>query len=365
VDPEAELEQLRARVSQLEQHLERLMGRLPAAPTDSPTVSLTGGDGFSRRRMLRNGLSLSAAAVAGVGMLDAAGSAAAAADGDPVTVAATTSPTAATSAPTRILNPSVSVHAPVLFRVDNTTDRVLALPGNTSAALVATFAGSDAQPTGQSAILGLAELGTGVDGRSDGFVGVAGTSVFGTGVHGSSSSGTGVQATSTDGPAISATSTSGRGILASSTSGEGIRGTSADNIGVVGDCLDGFGVVGNSGNGTGLGGSGRTGVLAVGADVGIGSTSDSGIAVRATSTTGTGLQAVSSAGIAVSATSTTDVGARLQGGSAAVRLVPQPASGPPGSGEHHRGEMLVDSRGRLWLCTTTGTPGTWRKVALV
>jgi hypothetical protein len=26
---------------------------------------------------------------------------------------------------------------------------------------------------------------------------------------------------------------------------------------------------------------------------------------------------------------------------------------------------VVDAHGRLWLCTKNGTPGTWRKVALV
>ena len=108
--------------------------------------------------MLRNGLGLSAAAVAGVAALDALGSSAAAADGDAVLVAQTMSPTAAGSAPTRILNPSTSTHAAVLFQVDNTTDATLSLPTNTTAAIAATIAGHDDNPKNQSAVLGLSEL---------------------------------------------------------------------------------------------------------------------------------------------------------------------------------------------------------------
>lgn len=364
MDTERELAELRTRVA----HLEALVERAVSAEAPTRVVPETDQarlEGFSRRRMLRSGLGLSAAAVAGVGMLDAIGSSAAAADGDAVTIGQTKSPTTAASAPTRILNPSSSVHSPVLFQVDNTTDDAIPLPADTRASLLATMAGHDSSPQTQVAILGLATFGIGVQGHSDGDTGVVGTSIFGVGMHGRSTNGTGLEGTSTSGPAMVATSTSGRGILASSSSGEGIRGTSTDNIGVVGDCPDGFGVVGNSSNGTGLGGSGKTGVLAVGGDVGVGSTSDSGIAVQAISTEGTGVSGRSQTGTGVSATSANAVGARLQGGAAAVRLVPQTAAGSPTTGKHQRGEMLVDSKGRLWLCAKAGTPGTWKKLAFV
>jgi hypothetical protein len=119
VESDQELELLRARVAHLESLVERLTGtRTVVRPASPPPSSSSGVD---RRRMLRNGLGLSAAAVAGVGMLDAVDSTATAADGDSVTVAATVSPSDATSDPTRILNPSSDVHATALFQVDNST----------------------------------------------------------------------------------------------------------------------------------------------------------------------------------------------------------------------------------------------------
>src|SRR5215212_2378511 len=100
VESGQELELLRARVA----HLESLVERLTGARTDARRASgQRSAQGVDRRRMLRNGLGLSAAAVAGVGMLDAVGSSAAAADGDAVQVGQTVLPTSVTSDPTRIL----------------------------------------------------------------------------------------------------------------------------------------------------------------------------------------------------------------------------------------------------------------------
>jgi hypothetical protein len=428
VDPEQELAELRARVLHLEGLVERAVGdsgsrtSVGARPVDATTP-----DGFSRRRMLRNGLGLSAAAVAGVGALDALGSSAAAADGDPVLVSQTTSPTTPGSAPTRILNPSTSAHASVLFQVDNSTDSTLTLPSDTYAAIAATVAGHDDDPKNQSAILGMSEFGAGVDGRSDSFVGVAGSSPLGVGVHATSSAGTGVQATSTGGPAVTATSTSGKGLVATSDSGEAIHATSTSNIGVVGNGP--FGIVGNgtgSGGGTGVGATGNVGVIAHGVETGVDASTADGIAIKAASThgtavqatggttavlatstsgpavtgtsaqdsgvwgsatsldhpgvlgsnpvgtgvtgssqTGTGVSGVSADAAGVHAVSTTGIGAVLKGGSAAVRLVPQTGEGSPKDGTHQRGELRVDSRGKLWLCTKGGSPGTWRQLAFV
>ena len=47
-----------------------------------------------------------------------------------------------------------------------------------------------------------------------------------------------------------------------------------------------------------------------------------------------------------------------------MRLVPQSSSGPPTSGFHQRGELLMDANGALFVCKTDGTPGVWRKVKL-
>jgi hypothetical protein len=143
MDRAAELEQLRHRVSQLEQHLNRLLSDRQQAPSGALVDGDAESEGFSRRRMLRNGLGLSAAAVAGVGMLDAFGSSATAADGDSVKVAKTVSPTATTSAPTRITNPSTTTHPSVLFQVDNGTDTQITMPTDTYAGVFATATGHD------------------------------------------------------------------------------------------------------------------------------------------------------------------------------------------------------------------------------
>lgn len=427
METDRELTQLRARVAHLESLVERLTGSSPqVVPQRVSAADDAASPGVDRRRMLRNGLGLSAAAVAGIGMLDAVGSPAAADDGDAIQVAQTASPTAATSDPTRIVNPSSQVHSTVLFQVDNTTDSSISLPADTSAAIVATIAGHDDDPTDQAAVLGLAEFGTGVDGRSEGYVGVSGTSTFAVGVSGTSTDGTGVQATSDSGPALTATSTSGRGIVATSDSGEAIHATSTSNVAITGKGA--FGIVGNgtgSSGGVGVGASGGTGVLTHGDGIGLDATSQNGVAVKATSTSGTGVQATSGSGSAMSGTSTsasgvsgvsttgtgvrarsssgtaldarsdsaagvsaasggaaaavaaantgtgpairatagTGVGASFSGRTAPIRLVPHSTVGHPKSGRHQRGEIVLDHAGALWVCTKPGTPGRWKKVA--
>ncbi|MGC4111691.1 MAG: hypothetical protein QM747_14980 [Nocardioides sp.] len=378
---EQELAQLRARVVQLEALVGRLTGASrPAAPPADVD------DGVSRRRMLRNGLGLSAAAVAGIGALDALGSSAAAADGDNVIVGQTVSPSSATSAPTTISNPSSTVHGAAMFRADNVTDATATVPGNTKAALLGTFAGHESPPVNGVGVLGLSDFGVGVQGGSVDGVGVVGVSQFATAVSGTSTDGVGVQAVSTSGSGLTATSTSGKSIVATSTSGEAIHASSDSNIGIVG--LGPFGVVGTgTGNGddgtvgTGVGASGATGVLTVGTTAGVDATSAAGIAIKATSTSGRGVVSTSSSGTAVDATSTSGVGVRgagqtgvsgssangvggvFQGDAAAVRLVPRPAKGHPTSGHHQRGELVVDNAGTLWLCTKPGSPGKWKALA--
>jgi hypothetical protein len=114
-----------------------------------------------------------------------------------------------------------------------------------------------------------------------------------------------------------------------------------------------------------VGATGGTGVLTHGTTVGVDASTQSGIAVKAASTSGTAVSVTSESGSGLVVASTSGVGARLKGGTAAVRLVPQPTAGAPSSGTHQRGELLVDSKGKAWLCTTGGTPGTWRQIAFV
>lgn len=304
MEHEVELAQLRARVAHLESLVERLTGDQPDVRREPGRAREAGVD---RRRMLRHGLGLSAAAVAGVGALDALGSAAAAGTGDPVLVGQSVSPAQPADPPTRIFNASDQTHAPVLLHVDNTTDIHPSFPDDTKAAIFATADGHDTDPKHLAGVVGISNFGTGVDGRSDGYRGVAGTSAFATGVAGESTHGTGVSAISQSGPGLTAASDSARGIVATSSSGEAVHATSQTNIGVVGDGA--FGVVGNgrsSGGGpggTGVGASGHIGVLSQGSEIGVDAHSDEGTALRATSTDGPAVDATSTNGAGLVVTS--------------------------------------------------------------
>lgn len=55
-------------------------------------------------------------------------------------------------------------------------------------------------------------------------------------------------------------------------------------------------------------------------------------------------------------------GGTFQGGRAQLRLVPQFTAGKPSSGAHQKGEIYMDSTGALFVCTASGTPGTWNKI---
>jgi hypothetical protein len=436
MERDRELETLRARVAQLEALVGGLAGRL----TSESVPALDPTDGVSRRRMLRHGVGLGAVAMGGLGLVDAVGSPAAAADGDAVLVSQSVSPSAATSDPTRISNPSNTAHSPVLFRVDNVTDSTVAMPANTTAAIVGATAGvrgpGEVDTVG---VLGLSDGGSGVTGWSSAGVGVYGRSTSGTGVIGQSTggigmiagshSGTGLQAQSDDGFGIYATSQNNDVIRAVSFAAEGVavfgqgavgligegqktaggnvaRGLMATGdygvdaraaiVGVYAECAAGIGLEAVSSSGSAVAGTSTSGV-------GVGGTSGSSDGVRATSTSGNGVTAQSESGsaivaiahvapavdatsdsgpaitarsgsgsaivatsgnaVAISAASGTTVGADFRGATAAVRLHPTATAGPPTSEAHKKGELLVDARGRLWICTRAGTPGTWRQLA--
>lgn len=59
----------------------------------------------------------------------------------------------------------------------------------------------------------------------------------------------------------------------------------------------------------------------------------------------------------------TGTGVIAAGSDAAIRL--QALHGPPltTSGNHIRGELEVDTNGDLWVCYSSGTPGSWRRVS--
>lgn len=53
----------------------------------------------------------------------------------------------------------------------------------------------------------------------------------------------------------------------------------------------------------------------------------------------------------------------LTGATAAIRFVGATASGAPGSGTFLKGDVSGDQTGKMWLCTTAGSPGTWTQIA--
>ena len=52
----------------------------------------------------------------------------------------------------------------------------------------------------------------------------------------------------------------------------------------------------------------------------------------------------------------------LTGATTATRFVGGTTSGAPASGTFAVGDFVVDQTGKLWICTTAGTPGTWTQV---
>jgi hypothetical protein len=53
------------------------------------------------------------------------------------------------------------------------------------------------------------------------------------------------------------------------------------------------------------------------------------------------------------------VGGYFQGGRAQVQLIPGAGTGAPTSGQHFAGDIYMDAAKVLWICLTTGTPGTF------
>ena len=45
-----------------------------------------------------------------------------------------------------------------------------------------------------------------------------------------------------------------------------------------------------------------------------------------------------------------------------MKPTPKGTAGRPTGGSHVIGEVYVDSKASLFVCTKSGTPGTWRKV---
>lgn len=57
--------------------------------------------------------------------------------------------------------------------------------------------------------------------------------------------------------------------------------------------------------------------------------------------------------------------AQSVGATAAAYFAGGTASGAPTTGTHNAGEFILDQTGSFWICTLTGTPGTWKQAGSV
>jgi len=135
--------------------------------------------------------------------------------------------------------------------------------------------------------------------------------------------------------------------------------TGSSGYGVVGDGKGGTGagVLGRNSSGTGVWGEGKTGVVGR-------SSTQSGVSGQHTGNGGTGVEGVgrgaSSAGVA--GVNYDGYGGSFFGGKAPLALAPGITTGKPTTGAHRAGEIFLDSAATLFVCTESGTPGTWRRV---
>lgn len=228
---------------------------------------------------------------------------------------------------------------------------------------VAGFSVQDQRTAHQTAL----PLGTGVFGLGDG-VGIEGHSV-GVGVRGANvGGGTGMlgvcfkdgsQTTHGSGAGVQGNSGTGSGVAGFSESGTGVHGQSGE-VGVSGRGSVGLRGEGLNGNGVGVEGNVGPGIAVKGSAL-------TGTAVLATNNSGHRAAIFASNGgseSAVHAISSHGYGAELNGGRAALRLVPTASKGHPRGGSHEQGELIMDASGKMFVCVTGGRPGVWRQMVL-
>lgn len=111
--------------------------------------------------------------------------------------------------------------------------------------------------------------------------------------------------------------------------------------------------VANTGNGAGLEGHGKEGVFGLGLrgvrGQGIGPVGKA-IGVTGEAEDGIGVEGLGQGD---------GIGVWAMGGRAPLFLKPTITKGPPTSGTHAKGELMVDKKGDLYLCKRSGSPGYW------
>ena len=372
------------------------------SPLDTPV---------SRRRALT---ALSGAAAGGLGLalgstfLDAVP---AAATTEYVTLGADNDTTNLATSPTEIINHGGTA----IYAVTNTPSDALganvSTNGNYQAAIIGDGGGAYPATVPTLGIVGLSASITAIYGVTGGpsnvvdeyfagaivgdsnsAAGVAGASNAYDGVDGytSAPSKSGVKGADLSGSTPGA---GGYGVSGDSTYGTGIYGVSsgpsniianpiATQAGVFGDSDVGPGVVGTSKSTTGVEGFSGTGLGVLGLTNGATVLSPTGIGVWGGSSdghgvvgndaaTGIGVLGQSVAGVGVQGYSGTSYGVEAQGGLAPLYLSPAGQTGPPavGSGTHQIGEIYLDSKGSVFICTgastgsgDTETAGTWQQL---
>ena len=184
-------------------------------------------------------------------------------------------------------------------------------------------------------LFGSSSLGHGVEGHSDSGAGVVGFTSSGYGVYGISDSSV----------ALRGSSGSGYGVYGISESSDALRGISGSGYGVNGEsyATDQPASVGTShGNSTGvLGHSGFGAPPASPAKTGV-----------------YGYAAQDAGSVGVRGTAPAGRGGIFKGGAAQLKLSPSAAASHPASGQ--KGDLFVDTSGRLWFCKG-GT--TWKQLA--
>jgi hypothetical protein len=109
--------------------------------------------------------------------------------------------------------------------------------------------------------------------------------------------------------------------------------------------------VGNTSTGSAVSGTAVSGV-------GLFGSSTSSVATYGTSTSGAGLRGSTASGNSLQVDAPTTPNA----GGGHMLLVPGSIAGPPTAGAHLQGQFFMDNTGRLFQCTTGGTPGTWSQI---
>jgi hypothetical protein len=172
-----------------------------------------------------------------------------------------------------------------------------------------------------------------------------------------------IQGTSQKAAGVRGVSDTSSGVYGDSRDGRGVMGFSSYGTGVYGETHGAHAVHGlnlNSGNGV-FGEHSSVGNAILGINHGPGNGVFSfkpegvaGDAVVGFARSGRGVHAVSDTGIALEV-----------GGSARLLQTLRATAGAPTTGSFFAGEQIRDANGELWLCIAPGSPGTWRRAALV